>query len=850
MDPTVQSFLACAHCAKSKAKCDRKIPCTRCVGKKLQCQTRMSQRGGGRLFFDTAFNRSNTVESETNDRSPTIIVADAATATAAVAAGGGGAGGGAGGDLGSGTTPTPPEDQTTYGVYMDWSRNLSSFRPSTRSRTTDNVAPEDDFLAQLVAATSGADENYLYPTDYQPDFAVPTKIPPPVSQPGTDQWKHSVGFPASSATTTQSSNDYNADDNVPTVPSMPWLESALADVDRLQTLEEAWPLFQCNPVIPSSACTPTAAHSVKSLPVFLKDASNTASQGRLVHSKTVVEPLQAHTREKLIAVLQSLFNEAQQLYGLRGPEKGMGDWVGTTVLMLPPPPRLEFLFRTFLDCYEQYYPFIPTALRGINERMEDGSTILPSILLLLMLAAGAKAAGSGETYPQIAHGLVEICRISLRGLIEQNIKLASDSEVLECALLLTIVAVWSGDKWQMDVALYQKAMFLEMHLRAGFHDDRDVQVARLESSNDVARSWEIWKEQERANRTTYGWLVLDHELCLFQDIPSTLFFAVGRLNTPIPSPDATWSIPSPKHWVQDTLPLAGQYHVRVPPSLNQWTSCFSETNDVNSMTHVSPTTLRLLLCHLHNLVIQLRISIDGISSEYQTHRSLRHPRAVLLSVQVQEAQELLNKWYDLAKTLDSGEASSSAMAANLILYHFIVLNTMLSFPEIERLARTSESDTSHRISRSSRSIRPYHLENTRDIYFHCGQILRNIRSVQGPARPPWWAGAVYRVALTAWANSKSNPDTDTRNEEEMETDETVLLDVLPADHASIAAYLNHRGGVPAFSGSNGASVYLDEPIDILRHCAGLFDTDIKTSFTDGIQIKLQTMARRWETRNP
>lgn len=348
------------------------------------------------------------------------------------------------------------------------------------------------------------------------------------------------------------------------------------------------------------------------------------------------------------------------------------------------------------------------------------------------------------------------------------------------------------------------------------------------------------------NRTTYSWLILDHETCLFQDMPSTSFLSIANLNTPIPSPDATWNAPSAKHWMQDTLPSPGLYSASIPPSVNEWVGCFLETNDVSKMTHVSPITLRLLLCHLQNQVIQLRSSIDVILSRGQPHKGPRHTSIALLSLQVQEAQELLQKWYDLAKTLGPSEAASTAAAANMILYHLIVLNTMVSFPEIERLARGSKDDPRSKSPSPSRSERAYHLENTREIYFHCGQVLRHIRSIPEPARPPWWAGATYRVALIAWANGTGSADV---NGGELGAQGTLPLDVLPAEHTSIVAYLNRQGGIPVFSDSTGSTISLGDSVGVLRHCARSLDTGIKTKFTHGIQRKLLTMANRWEGRN-
>lgn len=123
---------------------------------------------------------------------------------------------------------------------------------------------------------------------------------------------------------------------------------------------------------------------------------------------------------------------------------------------------LEFLFRVYLRYCEPYCPFIPTATLKINERMEGRNTILPSLLLLLVLSIGAMAAGESETYPKIAHGLVEICHISLQDLIEQDIKLASDHEISQCALLNITASAWraTSGKWiyvLLSIAPYERA---------------------------------------------------------------------------------------------------------------------------------------------------------------------------------------------------------------------------------------------------------------------------------------------------------------------------------------------------------------------------------------------------------
>lgn len=346
-------------------------------------------------------------------------------------------------------TTTAPEDQTIHGIYMDWSHNSEGFWAGARQRNTTDATQKDRFLAQLVTAASGAGESYLpntsrsttfmpqglFPTNDPFDFPTPTRAQSPVTQIAVDPWKD-PGFTITPDTFTRYPNNDDAmEDVVPTTSSLPWLES--------------WPLFQCNPVIPSSACAPTGALHVKNLQALLKDGNIWMKKARSVESKTAVEPLLPSTREKLIAVLQALFNEAQQLYGLQ-------DRVGSSVLVLPPPSELDSLFRAYVDYCESHYPFIPTASMKTNKLIEGRNTIISSMVLIMMLAAAAMTAGTGDACHQIAHGLVEICRTALRSRIDQNIKLMSDPGVLQCALLLTIVAVWSGDKWQMDVSLERK----------------------------------------------------------------------------------------------------------------------------------------------------------------------------------------------------------------------------------------------------------------------------------------------------------------------------------------------------------------------------------------------------------
>lgn len=346
-------------------------------------------------------------------------------------------------------------------------------------------------------------------------------------------------------------------------------------------------------------------------------------------------------------------------------------------------------------------------------------------------------------------------------------------------------------------------------------------------------------------RMAYSWLIIDQETSLLQDTPSTLSSSISDVEAPVPSPDATWQATSSKEWAQQLAQSgisSGNSLFR--PSLSEHVRCFRETGTLDTPTEITPLILRLLLCHIQNLVSQVRISISSISSG-KSFKLVRRTSMVLLSVHLDEAQDLLQKWLTLAKRCASEQPEASpTICAAMILYHFVALNTLVNFPEIERFARGEAAD------QPSAWKRPHHFEDTQLIYFHCGQILRIIRSMPGFKRPSWWAGAVYRAALIAWANSMSSPDSDSHRGEHAgssKTTQVVMLDSLPAEHPLIEAYLTRKEGTPVFSGASGSVLSLEQPGRIIRHCAKLLGPDLwQTTFVRGVRQKLMGLAGRWE----
>lgn len=159
----------------------------------------------------------------------------------------------------------------------------------------------------------------------------------------------------------------------------------------------------------------------------------------------------------------------------------------------------------------------------------------------------------------------------------------------------------------------------------------------------------------------------------------------------VPSPDQLWHATSAEQWAYDI-----GYHdggtIVFPPSLDQCVKLLREEKSAIELSDFTPTTLRLLLCHLQHVVSRVRTLIADMIGDGNTSRAAHNGIAMLLiSVHMDEARHMLRKWYDLAHS-GLTNANAPAMGANMILYHLISLNTLVNFPDIERVARSDKFD--------------------------------------------------------------------------------------------------------------------------------------------------------------
>jgi hypothetical protein len=132
--------------------------------------------------------------------------------------------------------------------------------------------------------------------------------------------------------------------------------------------------------------------------------------------------------------------------------------------------------------------------------MQNYNDKASSLLILMMIAQGAMNIPSVEAR-WLTGGFTEACRISIFDLIEKNIIMAGDPIVLRAALLFTVQAAWSGDKWQMDIAMGQRGMYFAMLRHSGILETRTTTTTPHMNGNTTTDSlWRDWLQQESRSR--------------------------------------------------------------------------------------------------------------------------------------------------------------------------------------------------------------------------------------------------------------------------------------------------------------------------------------------------------------
>ena len=914
--------IACINCAKTKTKCDKKFPCTRCATRNLECTVRPTRRairnkvqstgGGGaaageermaenkspvisnQITSEPAFDGDKTSTSSSNQsrteksppKSQPSVAGEALNSTQPS-------------DqifqqhpsqplsmqqpwpngdsaaqspsqtppdmVGDAELPTPmsnsgqhllfngydvlttesmgsePVSASTASLEFDiesshTSQMLSEYEHMHNSSMLLDTVTAEPFTINDAAMVSGLDTVPFFVSHFEPG---PTMLHTPISNGGFEgAWQED--FPHQHSGGLNKSPSWEAHSPSPG-----------ADTEEMIVAQDSWSAYRCTPAIPSSACPKTARLNLEKLEETLKDHgtwndrdSRWDEVDHTLNGHLNVVSLQEMPRDKLLAITQTFLHKALEIHSEDHRLPGDSDICiqSSNFVILPPARVLEHFLRCFSNSFERFYPLSSRGIIDPNELMTQGKDKASSLLLLLMIGQGAMISTSIDGR-WLTGGLTEACRISLFNLIEKNIMMSGDPTVLQSALLFTAQAGWSGDKWQMDIAMGQRGMYFAMLRHSGYLEMPSTQAKTLSQQPDVNNLWQEWVRLEGRSRLMYSWATVDQELSLFNDTPP--LFSVTEFNAPMPDTQTLWQAKSAKQWsnifervheFSDGYSSLGS-GVR-PLSLRELFRRFVNDSVVCQNIQLTPLHLRLLLHPLHSLVCQFRQLQNCLPDSNLNGSS--NLAATSTPIKLKEVQSMLQRWYDLAVRYLKCNPFCPLMQASLVVFHLISLNVVTDFLKIERFARRDGIDGSFQ---SRIVMHKQCLGHVEEAMFHSGQVIRLIRSMPSNIRPPWWAAAMYRAALVFWCDSIIQ-DKKTSNGQSFATSESGFpVDDLLPEHPLVIQYLTKRRGIPTLTRRDGSHMPIDKPCTVLFHCVDVISEGVSTRFSDGICNKLLKLAK-------
>lgn len=272
-----------------------------------------------------------------------------------------------------------------------------------------------------------------------------------------------------------------------------------------------------------------------------------------------------------------------------------------------------------------------------------------------------------------------------------------------------------------------------------------------------------------------------------------------------------------------------------PPCLTELFRKFLDETD--SLDYpLTALHIRLLLHPLQSMLCHYSQLMSCFTDSGSSRAKNKTVTASSTRCRVEEVQCLLQRWYKLADAYAKSNPSCPVIQASLVLYHLISLNAVTDFKQIERLARRETFDGTYQ---SLVWVHKQCLMDVGEAVFHCGQVLRLVRSMPRSSRPSWWAAAIYRAGLVLWCDSLINKDGPYGSK----PGQLLSIDSLTPDHPSILRYLNKGEGIPCLSKKDGSTVTIDHGLPVLNHCIEILDEGASTQFQEGIRNKLDRLMR-------
>jgi hypothetical protein len=552
--------IACSNCAKTKTKCDKKFPCSRCASRNLKCTlrpTRRASKNANRIQVNAESNGTLTPADNSSTSTPTGSKRSSPQPQSQQSP----ANGEEKPAVSQHSSPDARKAKVDRAPFFETSPNgapatllptiLSPLpTPDTMSgsgfHNTTPMSGFEEFAGTRDGSDSSASPRYLM------DWSHMNFSPAPQYEMGRPEMMIGPGMPPGMGLGMTNFPDQQSESTILTMipefsQSLPAVQTPIATPPRLDgtmseleigssaamfypsrhtsvsdvgsgdipaviAAQDGWNCFRSAPTLPPSSCPRTARLNLERLEHTLKNHEiwsswrpnwddNDASTDNLE-----VVPLHECSRDKLLAITQTFLHKALEIHrdgSLGTPAGGASpcSTSSTSFVLLPPSRVLQYFLRAYSNSFERFFPMTSRGMLDVNEQLRNPATNdkAASLLTLMMIAQGAMSIPSMEAR-WLTGGLTEACRISLLDLIEKNITMASDTTVLHSAVLFITSAAWSGDKWQMDIAMGQRGMYFAMLRHSGVLEPSHAMTPPMSTCGTPEGMWSDWIQQESKSR--------------------------------------------------------------------------------------------------------------------------------------------------------------------------------------------------------------------------------------------------------------------------------------------------------------------------------------------------------------
>jgi hypothetical protein len=421
--------IACSNCAKTKTKCDKKFPCSRCAGRNLKCTlrpTRRSSKNATRMGLVvppeglTAMPPHNvTITNGENGQTqpqlpngsptqtqPALKPASPKSALSSIPE-----------DKHTAPTmdapqthfidptngPTPPDQTIMTPPLPQGPNGFIQTTPMSAFDEFNQLSAEDSdpgssprFMLDwsqmqmpLGFDTGVVNPDMLMNADLQFDPSVMQMIQGPDGMmPMMADMQANLITPIETPKVERAFSDLELSNTNPMVEPQRQMSTSSSpdqrnDMAAVVAAQDGWSVFRCTPTVPSSSCPKTARLNLERLEQSLRnhegwstwtprwDEADFAGSDHL----TVMQ-LHESTRDKLLAITQSFLHKALDIHrdnsSHYSPSTGRmtpGSNSGSNFVILPPARVLEYFLRSYANCFERYYPLTSRGILDANELM-------------------------------------------------------------------------------------------------------------------------------------------------------------------------------------------------------------------------------------------------------------------------------------------------------------------------------------------------------------------------------------------------------------------------------------------------------------------------------------------------